>query len=397
MKKAIVLCLALIVSLFAVTGSIAYFTDNIQVQNRAASGNLHILQHEYERVKNDNGTFAMESDESKLREYTQNQAFYPAVQATGLDTNLTIGEKTYTINGKSMNGFVDKIVVAENGGTLDAYVRTFVAVPSSFASAIHLDWNVDKNNSTGWSEPTQIPLGEGEKIIINNVEYTVWYSTYAKPLEPKHKAAPSLLGFYLDSQVNHNGTNYTLNSENLGTQSELKILVATQAAQANPQVFESADEAMTATYPAIKLADNNEIFNHPWVNNNLLKLFTGGGDLKDSLKDLDYNTQIGLANGEYTLPDDLPDGIRIFAMGDDVRITNAAINAIDVEFDSVIFNEDVNFNGWGAFEDCIFNGNCTATASTTGNVLFSKCTFKGMLNNAAVPVEETFIIGPVEP
>jgi len=379
MKKAVVLCLALIVSLFAVTGSIAYFTDNIQVQNRAASGNLHILQHEYERVKGDNGTFVMESNENKLRDYTQNQAFYPAVQATGLDTGLKIGEATYTINSKSMNGFVDKIVVVENGGTLDAYVRTFVAVPSSFAKAIHLDWNVDKNG--GWSEPIQFPTGDNQNIIINDVEYTVWYSTYGTKLDPKTEAAPSLLGFYLDSQVNHNGENYILKTDSetviLGTQSELKILVATQAAQANPQVFNNAVDAMEATYPEIELDDKSVLVNHPWVNNDLLHLFTGGGDLTDSLKDLHYNTQIGLANGEYTLPETLPAGIRIFAMGDEVKITNTTINAIDVEFDSVIFTKDVAFTGWGAFEDCSFEGSFTSTTSATGEVLFSECTFKG--------------------
>lgn len=377
MKKAIVLCLALIVSLFAVTGSIAYFTDNIQVQNRAASGNLHILQHEYERAKDGAGNVI-------LRDYTQNQAFYPAVQATGLDKTLKIGEKTYTINGKSMNGFVDKIVVAENGGTLDAYVRTFVAVPSSFANAIHLD-----KNTTDWTWCSDTDIIKNQ--MINGTSYDICYATCTTLLEPGDKAAPSLLGFYLDSQVNHNGTNYTLNSENLGTQSELKILVATQAAQAIPNGI--GDSPRMGAAESLNLTYGNNVpnaDNHPWADTKIVT--ADKNTLKEELNKATYNTQIGLANGEYTLPDDLPDGIRIFAMGDDVRITNATIRAIDVEFDSVIFTKDVNFNGWGAFEDCIFNGNCTATASTTGNVLFSKCTFNG-----TKPSGDQIVILPANP
>lgn len=386
MKKAVVLCLALIVSLFAVTGSIAYFTDNIQVQNRAASGNLHILQHEYERVKGDNGTFVMESNESKLRDYTQNQAFYPAVQATGLDTNLKIGEATYTINvndkGQSMNGFVDKIVVVENGGSLDAYVRTFVAVPSSFAKAIHLD----KNTVGGWIWCTDNDIIK--KQTINGVEYDICYATYTELLKPKDKAAPSLLGFYLDSQVNHNGTSYTLNGKELGPESELKILVATQAAQAIPTgIGDSprmkAVESLNTTY-GNKAPDAS---NHPWAD---AKIVTADGQttLDKALTEASYNTQIGLANGEYTLPENLPAGIRIFAMGDEVKITNTTINAIDVEFDSVIFTKDVAFTGWGAFEDCTFEGTCNYKL-TNGDILFSNCKFPENVKPQKIVVNST--------
>ena len=50
MKKSVVLSLAIIMCLFAVTGSIAYFTDSITVQNEVQSGTLHIEQFEFERV-----------------------------------------------------------------------------------------------------------------------------------------------------------------------------------------------------------------------------------------------------------------------------------------------------------------------------------------------------------
>lgn len=368
MKRAIVLCLALIVSLFAVTGSIAYFTDNITTTNVVEAGNLHILQHEYER-----------DSSGGLRDYTQKQAIYPAVQKTsGATETVTVDGKEYVTNHDAMNGFVDKIVVAENGGTLDAYVRTFVAVPAykgadnQSVTWIHLDKNVynKETNPTGWvwsTSPFQADIG--------GVTYDVWYATSETLLEPGDQSSPSLLGYYLDSHVNHNGANYTLNGTNLGADSSLTILVATEAAQAIPTGIGDtsrlgAVESLNTTYgqPGVE--------RHPWKNTKILYLKAGDNlaATLDGIKEYDYS--IGLANGEYTLPAQLPAGVRIFAMGDAVKLTApAAFSAQDVEFDSVIFENAVAFTGWGAFEDCTFTADCAATA-TNGRVLFSKCVFE---------------------
>ena len=360
MKRAIVLCLALIVSFFAVTGSIAYFTDNITTTNVVEAGNLHILQHEYER-----------DGKGGLRDYTQKQAIFPAVQkTTATQETVTVNGTPYVTNHDAMNGFVDKIVVAENGGTLDAYVRTFVAVPAyKDAKGASVTWiHLDKNETDWvWGGPFQADIG--------GVTYDVWYATGTTLLIPGAVSAPSLLGYYLDSRVNHNGTNYTLDGTDLGADSSLTILVATEAAQAIPTgIGENtsrlgAEESLNTTYRGVPGPER-----HPWKNANIKTASTQAA-LDAALKEAPYDTQIGLFNGTYELPATLPAGVRIFAMGDAVTLkTPAAFSAQDVEFDNVIFENAVTFTGWGAFEDCTFTADCAATANN-GRVLFSKCVF----------------------
>ena len=70
MKKFLILCFTAVILLAAVTGSIAYFTDSVvSEENVIASGSIDVLQHEYERVKNADGTYT-------LRAFTQKQNLY---------------------------------------------------------------------------------------------------------------------------------------------------------------------------------------------------------------------------------------------------------------------------------------------------------------------------------
>ena len=277
MKKSFVLCLAIIMCLFAVTGSIAYFTDSIQsTGNVVASGNLKIVQAELER-----GTGNV------LQPYTQNQAIYPSVGT--LNHAETAAEYSYKVTDKegntsnhtmyaklengSLHGYVDKIVVVKNNGSLPTYVRTFVAVPASFdkdgAKALILDWNT----ADGWSAvagPIEATITDAANKI-ENVAYNIYYVTNANAVQPGQSAPPSLLGFYLDSQVNHNGTEYTLNGKSLGSGSELKILVATQAAQViptgigNDNQHMDAVDALTETYDVVSADGKTVTVYHPWM------------------------------------------------------------------------------------------------------------------------------------
>lgn len=257
MKKSVVLSLAIIMCLFAVTGSIAYFTDSITVQNEVQSGTLHIEQFEFERVTGEDGNVT-------LRKFTQNQAIYPSVgtashsaTANSYEFSTTSKEgKPYagTLSAKlmsdSLRGFVDKIVAVKNTGNLNVYVRTYVAVPTVFVEAVHLDWNQD--NWIKAEEAIQDTITVEEHKIFN-VPYTIYYATCTEPVVPDAISYPGLLGFYLDPQVNHNGTHYTLDGKELGTSSELKILVASAASQVIPTGIgdkprDGALEAMRKTY-----------------------------------------------------------------------------------------------------------------------------------------------------
>ena len=295
MKKSVVLSLAIIMCLFAVTGSIAYFTDSITVQNEVQSGTLHIEQFEFERVTGEDGNVT-------LQKFTQNQAIYPSVgtashsaTANSYEFSTTTKEgKPYagTLSAKlmsdSLRGFVDKIVAVKNTGNLNVYVRTYVAVPTAFvkddAVAVHLDWNQDNWIET--EKPIWIVAAEPIQDIITvadhqifDVPYTIYYATCTVDVAPGEVSHPGLLGFYLDSQVNHNGTHYTLDGKELGTSSELKILVASAASQVIPtgigdEPRDNALDAMDKTYPASTSNPSQEatsetaptVIYHPWRN-----------------------------------------------------------------------------------------------------------------------------------
>ena len=252
MRKSFVLCLAIIMSLFAVTGSIAYFTDSITVQGEVKSGNLDIEQFEYMRAKDS-------LDKDSLVAWTD-QNIYPAVKKDNATTEtVTVDNVPYEINKDQMNGFIDKIVVVKNNGSLPTYVRTFVAVPTSFADAIVLDWNTQG----GWSavsEPIQAKITNTANQI-NNVDYNIYYVTNENPVASGASAPPSLLGFYLKPDF-----------KNENNDANLKILVATQAAQVIPTGIGNDNQHMDAVPALAETYDKNLpdgiSVGHPWLPNN---------------------------------------------------------------------------------------------------------------------------------
>lgn len=268
MKKTAILSLAIIMCFFAVTGSIAYFTDSIDVQNVVKAGNLKIAQSEYMRYEGDLVAW-------------EKQSLYPAVKKEGATSEfLSVDGKSYTINEESMNGFVDKIVVVENQGSLQTYVRTFVAVPASFDEAIQLEWN---ESADGWfveAEPIEADIACMIKDQQISGPYAIYYATYQQKLAAKddpqkgNVAPPSLLGFYLDPKVNHNGVEYTMNGQPIGSDDKLKILVATQASQVIPTGIGeettrmNAMDALKETYDKVEIDEKNGtekvIIRHPW-------------------------------------------------------------------------------------------------------------------------------------
>lgn len=365
MKRFLVLCIAVVACYAAVTGSIAYFTDSVETTNRVASGNLHVVQHEYERVKDANGYT------DKLKAFTQEKLLYPAVGAkTTID--YTVGTATVALDETTRN-YVDKIVTAENKGSLEMYVRTYIAVPSFSETTdnaqekwIHLDVN---ESEAGWK------FENGKAPVIYNAQidghaYDIYMVTYQQKVLPNGITPPSLLGFYMDSHVTNDGDGLVFKqgdkTYDLGNGSNMKILVATVASQAT--VFKNVDEAMKATYPQDY---------HPWKEN---FHFVGTQEaLKTALAAAQnqYDTIISLSDGTYTLPATLPAGLRITGAGADVKLTiesGTALSATDVEFDHVTFGSAFSFTGWGSFEEVTFEEKLTATC--THDTVFVDCEFK---------------------
>ncbi len=327
MKKALLICAVVITLLAAVSGTIAYFTDTVEGYGQAASGELSILQHEYDVYD--------AANPAACTPYTQGQMIYPGVS-------------------------VNKVVTVENIGKNVAYVRTFIAVPTAGEgmSLAELSVNEAENNGWVWNDA---PIPDE---LIDNVLYDIYVATYTTPLDPSETTAPSLMGYTVSPKVSQDGTEYVWRDGStlipLGTSESFNILVATEASQAI--VFENADEAMLETF------GNNH---HPWqtvvfaaTQDELNAAITAAAD--------EYNTRIGLYKGTYTLPDTLPNGIRIFAMDTDVEVTNTTLSGYDIEIDGVIFPNALSFTGHGSFQEVTFIAGYT-TNPTTGDILFDHC------------------------
>jgi len=138
-RKIIALCLVVVMlGVAVISGTMAYFTDTDEAVNVMTIGSVKIEQHEYERVVNADGTYAMVTSAKygegyKLQEFTQAKPLVPAVGAvTGWGTSVNFDQLGDNATGGQavLNGIenaVDKFVLVENTGKSDAYVRTIIA------------------------------------------------------------------------------------------------------------------------------------------------------------------------------------------------------------------------------------------------------------------------------
>lgn len=361
MKKYLMLALTAVILLTAVSGSIAFFTDSISTTNVIASGNLDIQQHEYERKKNADGTYTLQT-------YTQKQMVYPVVKSSTERVGVTVNGAEVQMYGAGMRNFVDKIVTVNNVGSLPVYVRTYVAVPTKGGSEwIHLDQN---KSTDGW---------DWSAASINNVEiggetYNIHFATYTKPLMAGETTPPSLLGFYLNSQFTNKGGSYYFKDVNLGADPELTILVASEATQAigykgdeDPlnKVFTDANHALNTVF-ALEDAEQH----HPWDGTVIVNTQEA---LTAALTDAPYDTRIALRNGQYELPESLPAGVHLSGWGMDVVVTakGGKLSASNAELQNVTFGNAVSFSGSAGFHSVVFANKLTAALSAP--TLFSAC------------------------
>lgn len=359
MKKYLMLALTAVILLTAVSGSIAFFTDSISTTNVIASGNLDIQQHEYERKKNADGTYTLQT-------YTQKQMVYPVVQSSTERVGVTVNGTEVQMFGAGMRNFVDKIVTVDNVGSLPVYVRTYVAVPTKGGSEwIHLD-----QNTGGWTWSTETI----KDVEIGGETYNIHFATYAKPLMSGETTPPSLLGFYLDSQFTNKGGSYYYDGVNLGADPELTILVASEATQAigykgdeDPlnKVFTDANHALNTVFEP-----KNSTPHHPWDGTVIVSTQEA---LNAALTDAPYDTRIALRNGQYELPESLPAGVHLSGWGMDVVVTakGGKLAANNAELQNVTFGNAVSFSGSASFHSVVFANKLTAALSAP--TLFSSC------------------------
>lgn len=363
MKKYLMLALTAVILLTAVSGSIAFFTDSISTTNVIASGNLDIQQHEYERKKNADGSYTLQT-------YTQKQMVYPVVKSSDARVEVAVGEAKVQMFGAGMRNFVDKIVTVDNVGSLPVYVRTYVAVPTKGGSEwIHLDQN---GSTDGWIWNAEDKTIKG--VEIGGETYNIHFATYTKPLMSGETTPPSLLGFYLDSQFTNKGGSYYFKGVNLGADPELTILVASEATQAigykgdeDPlnKVFTDANHALDTVF-----APKNSTPHHPWDGTVIVSTQEA---LTAALTDAPYDTRIALRNGQYELPESLPAGVHLSGWGMDVVVTakGGELAANNAELQNVTFGNAVSFSGSAGFHSVVFADKLTAALSAP--TLFSAC------------------------
>lgn len=387
MKK---LCLLLVtvaaLALSFVGATSAYFTDSITTENVIISGNIHIQQYEQERQVNADGTVTLDR-------FTQYQEIAPLVQhGAANSTEVAVGDYKVQMRNDNSKNYVDKIVTVKNTGVNPAYVRTFIAIPTAgYDSSTPtgdnwLHWDINQN-STNWNWGTKTdadgnisgvlqPSGNNWHLIndvtIGDQVYDIYVTTYGRALKAGETSEPSMLGFYLDSATNYNGTNLLYTTGNgtkltLSDMPTLNILVATQATQTT--TFDDPWTALDTVFGAAA-ADN-----HPW--NNSHTKFAGDQETFNNLLD-PANTPSGftirLSSGTYDLSKPIPAGIRIVGQGEVfLKCGTAVLTASAVDFCNVTFSDNVTFLGNGEFDQVTFNGSFNATFNNPAS--FVDCSF----------------------
>lgn len=360
MKRVLILCAAILIVMVAVTGSIAYFTDEVTARdNVIVSGNLDIQQNEYER-KLSGGQYT-----DALQPYTQEQQLYPCVKAD--DSTMIVNVDGHEMDlPTGMRNYVDKIVNVKNTGSLLSYVRTVIATPARYTGeAQGIDWLHLVCNTKDWEWQNN-----ALRVDIDGKPYDLHVATYTAIVEPGESTSPSLLGYYLDPRVSNSGDQLVFVDDNrvkhdLGSEALVTILVATQATQAHPDVFENVQQAMTETYGYLS------VDNHPW---NQAKIVSNQEQLTQALAAAKYSDVIGLKDGTYTLPTLMPKGVCLVGWGTDVNIAGGTLAAEHVSFDHVTFTEALDLTGNGSLRSVEFLQGVNAVVAPNGGALaFTGC------------------------
>lgn len=247
MKKKL-LALVLVVALAAtavIGGTLAYFTDTDSAVNTFTVGNVKIDLIEQQRATNDDGT-------KSLVNFENGKTLYPIVTSAQNDGHETVGGFEGLPLAKN---YVDKIITVKNEQK-DAYVRVYVAIPTVLDNVGDASQNILHFNTTAQSSEdgewgTETLVAQGYVIDeTDGIEYNIYYRTYKTALAKNASTAtPAYVGFYLDKNVDYNGTNYTINGNVINfDMTNIKVPVFAVGVQA--EGFTDADAAMTAAFGA---------------------------------------------------------------------------------------------------------------------------------------------------
>ena len=269
-KKLLLTLLVVTLSVTAgVAGTLAYLQDEASDVNVMTVGNVHIAQHEYERVTDANGNYTIIDVDGiksyELQEFTQGKPLYPFVGEVnnGYDsTPVRLGQLGHNSRG-GMDVFPaknvqDKFVVVENTGSSDAYVRTIVAFEAG--SLAEEEWYkvIKYSAHFTWKETQDWFVTEINGNNYYLVEFV--YNGYQDVQHPNGVLTPgdftynSLAQVYMfDTATNEDVE--ALDGNNNGT---FDILVLSQAVQTAG--FENANSALDEGFGKADVANVAEWF-----------------------------------------------------------------------------------------------------------------------------------------
>lgn len=248
-KKIISLCLVIALAATAIVGaSLAYFTDTDSATNTFTTANVKIDL--IEKQRNDAGT--------ALEDFENGKVLMPIVGSAQ-------GEKD-AFGMATAGNYVDKIVTVKNLA-VDAYVRVYYAIPTVLDNIGDASQNIihvnDGNKFVAAGNKTDVNainadytayMGKETYLTtatIDGVSYNVYYRDYNKVLsKDEETGAAFIVGLYMDKDVDHDGTNYTIDGQTINFDFSKGVNIPVYAVGVQAAGFTSCADAVTAAFGA---------------------------------------------------------------------------------------------------------------------------------------------------
>lgn len=267
MKKKLT-AVALVVCMLAIMlvgASLAYFTDTDAAKNVMTTGNVSIVQNEYQR-----------DEDGALVDFVDNKKLLPAVGDNNGDGKLDVAyddaENKMFSNDRNV---VDKIItVTNNSEGNDAYVRTLIAFelpekPDGFTGADINGEYVDVVNTVpylltvmkegatagkGYTLPKET-TGEYVVIEVKGIAYLVteYYYKNDSKLAAGEESHQSLVQIYLSSKATNEDAELLV-----GEDGKYNILAVSQAVQT--EGFANAKTALDTAFGVVNAANAADWF-----------------------------------------------------------------------------------------------------------------------------------------
>ncbi len=357
MKKALlmVVCMVLVAAL-AVAGTVAYFTDREEVVNVMTAGNVQIQLNEQQRDGN-----------GGLEDFEQNKVLMPIVGSAQ-------GEKDAYGMPVAKN-YVDKIVTVTNTGKSDAYVRVLVGVPAALEGATAnenaLHWNLGNKFAPagdGVAPAEQYSFEVVGTTTIDGILYNVYAFNYDAVLEPGATTTAAFVGFYLDSNVDFDGENYTINGNVIDYDLSKSVALPVMAQAVQVSGFDTLAEAFAASGLPV----------NPWGEDSFALVNTNA-ELQAALDNAEDGAVIVFANdieGDVTVTQKLNVKITINGNGNDFAGVLTVDGKSKTYTTAGLTIKNVNFVADSISADaCIRLGDGTNATRYTCNVTVDNCTF----------------------